>query len=37
MPAQLQEVLKQAVGNRAFPEGEKAAKEDTFFSMDDLV
>jgi len=37
MPAQLQEALKHAVGNQTFPKGEKAAKEDTFFSMDDLV
>jgi hypothetical protein len=37
MPAQLQEALKHAVGDQTFPKGEKAAKEDTFFSMDDLV
>ena len=37
MPAQLQEALKQAVGDQTFPKGEKAVKEDTFFSMDDLV
>ena len=37
MPAQLQEALKQVVGNRTFPKMEKSIKEDTFFSMDDLV
>lgn len=37
MPAQLQEALKQAVGNQTFPEKEKCVKEDTFFSMEDLV
>jgi len=37
MPAQLQEALKHAVGNQTFPKGEKAPKDDMFFSMDDLV
>ena len=37
MPAQLQEALRQAVGNRSFPEGKDATAEDSFFSMEDLV
>ncbi len=37
MPTQLQEALKQAVGNQTFPKVEKGQKEDAFFSMDDLV
>lgn len=37
MPAQLQEALKEAVGKRTFPKGETSVKEDSFFSMDDLV
>ena len=37
MPAQLQEALKQAVGNQTFPKAEGNVQEDTFFSLDDLV
>ncbi len=37
MPAQLQEALKQVVGNQTFPKREKTVNDDTFFSMDDLV